>query len=203
MKMLFLIALRNLVQHRRRTLLLGSAIAGVTLLLTLLIGLSAGIHSTMFKSATTLSTGHINVAGFYKVTAGQSAPVITDYQKLEDIVKKTLPDLAFIAPRGRGWAKIVSDTGSMQVAIGGLHLDREPRFKEVIEVVDGKLDELNQPGKVLIFEEQAKKLGVKVGDSLVISSETARGVSNTLDVQVAAHRQRLRHPQCLEYLHPR
>jgi putative ABC transport system permease protein len=186
MSQLFLIAIRNLMQHRKRTLLLGGAIAGVTWLLTLLIGISAGVHATMLKSATTLSTGHINVAGFYKVTAGQSAPVITQYPKLIEIVKSTLPNLESVSPRGRGWAKLVSETSSMQVAIGGLLISQEPRFKEVIEVVEGKVDGISEPGKVLIFQEQAKKLGVKVGDSLVISSETARGISNTLDVEVVA-----------------
>src|SRR6185503_2423224 len=102
--------------------LLGGAIAGVTALLAFLLCLSSGMHATMLESATTLATGHINVAGFYKVTSGQSAPVITHYRKLEEIVKKTLPDLDFIAPRGRGWAKLVSETSSMQVAIGGLEI---------------------------------------------------------------------------------
>ena len=75
---LLLIAVRNLVQHRRRTLLLGGAIGGVTALLVILIELSTGLRSTILSSATTLMTGHVNVAGFYKVTAGQSAPVVTD-----------------------------------------------------------------------------------------------------------------------------
>jgi ABC-type lipoprotein release transport system permease subunit len=186
MKQLLLIALRNLAQHRKRSLLLGGAIAGVSLLLTILIGISAGVHSTMLESAMTLSTGHLNIAGFYKVTAGQAAPVITDYRKLMEIAKKTLPDIDFVAPRGRGWAKMVSDTGSMQVAIGGILLDQEPRFKKVIQLVDGNMNELEKTGNVLIFEEQAKKLGVKVGDTVVFSSDTPRGVANTLDAKVVA-----------------
>jgi ABC-type lipoprotein release transport system permease subunit len=186
MKQLFLIAIRNLIQHRKRSVLLGGAIAGVSVLLTLLIGLSAGVHSTLLESATTLSTGHINVAGFYKVTAGQAAPVITEYKRLTEIVKRTLPDVDFVSPRGRGWAKMVSETGSMQTAIGGIMLDQEPRFKKVIQVVDGDLNELSKTGNVLIFEEQAKKIGVKVGDTVVFSSETPRGVSNTLDARVVA-----------------
>src|SRR4051812_43791789 len=126
MAQLFLIAIRNLAQHSRRTLLLGGAIAGVTALLTTLLCLSSGMHATMLEAATTLSTGHINVAGFYKVTAGQSAPVVTDYKRLSEIVSKTLPDLDFVAPRGRGWAKLVSESSSMQVAIGGIDIRREP-----------------------------------------------------------------------------
>ncbi|MHB8879681.1 MAG: ABC transporter permease, partial [Myxococcaceae bacterium] len=72
--MLLLIAARSLLQHKRRTFLLGAAIAGVTALLVLLAGVSTGVHATMFESATTLMTGHVNVAGFYKVTAGMAAP---------------------------------------------------------------------------------------------------------------------------------
>src|SRR5271168_1640298 len=125
MSQLFLIAFRNLAQHSRRTLLLGGAIAGVTALFVFLQCLSSGIHETMLESATTLSTGHLNVAGFYKVTAGQSAPVITQFGKLEEIARKALPDIDYIAPRGRGWAKMVSETGSLQVAIAGIDIARE------------------------------------------------------------------------------
>ena len=66
MKQLFLIALRNLAQHSKRTLLLGGAIAGVSALFVFLLCLSSGIHKTMLESATTLSTGHLNVAGFIR-----------------------------------------------------------------------------------------------------------------------------------------
>jgi putative ABC transport system permease protein len=186
MSQLFLIALRNLAQHSKRTLLLGGAIAGVSALFVFLLCLSSGIHSTMLESATTLSTGHLNVAGFYKVTAGQSAPVITQYKKLEEIVQRTLPDLDFIAPRGRGWAKMVSDNGSMQVAIGGIDIAHEPGFNRVIHVLSGSLADLSKSGTIMIFQEQAKKLDVKVGDQIVLSSQTTRGVNNTIDMRIVA-----------------
>ena len=74
------IAFRSLVQHRRRSLFLGIAIAAVTALLVLLNGLSTGVRETMIDTATMLSTGHLNVGGFFKVTAGQASPVVTDYK---------------------------------------------------------------------------------------------------------------------------
>lgn len=183
---LFLIAFRNLRQNSKRTFLLGGAITGVSALFVFLLCLSSGIHATMFESATTLATGYINVAGFFKVTAGQSAPAITNYHKLEEIVKKTLPDLDYMAARGRGWAKMVSDTGAVQVAIAGIDITHEPGFKRVVHLVAGSLDELKKPGSILIFQDQAKKLEVKVGDSVVLSSQTLRGVNNTVDVRVVA-----------------
>ena len=180
------IAFRNLVQHQRRSFFLGLAIASVTALLVLLNGLSTGVRETMIDTATTLSTGHVNVGGFYKVTAGQAAPVVTGYQKVLDVVKKTVPEMAFAVQRGRGWAKVVSDTGSMQLGITGIDVKSEPKFASVLQLVSGKIDDLAEPGTILIFDNQAEKLGVKVGDAVTISAPTTRGTNKTLDVRVVA-----------------
>jgi putative ABC transport system permease protein len=182
---LFLIAVRNLVQHRRRTLLLGGAIVGVTALLVLLVGLLSGIRFTILESATTLMTGHVNVGGFFKVTAGQSAPVVTHYPQVLALVRKNVPELDYVTQRGRGWAKVVSETSSIQAGVGGIDVKNEPGFRHVVQVLEGSLDSLEEPGTVLIFEEQAQKLGVRVGDLLTMSAYTLRGVANTVDVRVA------------------
>lgn len=186
MTQLLLIALRNLAQHTRRTLMLGGAIAGVTMLMVILFALSTGVRNTMVESATTLMTGHVNVAGFYKVTAGNSAPVVTHYPKVLEIVKREVPELDYISQRGRGWAKLISDTGSQQAGIGGIDIRNEPGFRKVVQVVEGNLDDLAQPNTLLVFEEQAKKLDLKVGDTVTISASTSRGTNNTADVRVVA-----------------
>jgi ABC-type lipoprotein release transport system permease subunit len=180
------IAFRSLVQHRRRTLFLGTAIGAVTALLVLLNGLSTGVRETMINTATTLTTGHVNVGGFYKVTAGQAAPVVTNYKKVMEVAKKTVPEMAFAVQRGRGWAKVVSDTGSMQMGITGIDIKSEPEFSKVLQLVSGNLNDLAQPGTILIFDNQAEKLGVKVGDAVTISAPTTRGTNNTIDARVAA-----------------
>jgi putative ABC transport system permease protein len=180
------IAFRNLLQHTRRTLFLGGAIAAVTMLLILLQGLSTGVRETMIESATTLSSGHVNVGGFFKVTEGQAAPVVTDYQKVVDLVKREVPETAFVVQRGRGWAKVVSDTASEQLGVGGIDIKNEPAFKSVLKIVSGNIDDLAQPGTALIFDNQAEKLGVKVGDALTYSAPTTRGTNNTVDVRVVA-----------------
>ena len=186
MSQLFLIAVRNLVHHRRRTLLLGGAIMGVTTLLVLLLGLLNGIRSTILESATTLMTGHVNVGGFFKVTAGAAAPVVTHYPDILAVIRKEVPELEYVTQRGRGWAKVVSDTGSLQSGVGGIDILHEPGFRRVIQVKEGSLDGLAEPGTILIFDEQAQKLGVRVGDQLTLSAYTLRGVANTVDVRIAA-----------------
>ena len=186
MSQLFLIAFRNLVTHRRRTLMLGGAIGGVTMLLVVLLGLLNGIRSTILESATTLMTGQLNVGGFFKVTAGQSAPVVTHYRKVLEVIRTNVPELDYVTVRGRGWAKVVSDTSSLQAGVSGIDVANEPGFRRVVKIQQGSLDALTEAGTILLFEEQAQRLGVRVGDVLTLSSYTLRGAANTVDVRVAA-----------------
>lgn len=187
MNQLFTIAWRNLLQHSRRSLMLGGAIAGATALLVLLGCLGSGVKHSLIRGATTVVTGHLNVGGYYKITAGQTAPLVIDYKPLIETVKKALGDkLAYVTPRGRGWARLVSDQASMQVGMASVDLDYEPELPKVLHITSGKLDDLRKPGSILIFESQAKKFKVKVGDSMVFSVLTSRNVNNTVDVRVVA-----------------
>jgi len=182
----FRIAVLSLVEHRRRAFFLGLAIASVTALFVLLSGLSAGIRHTLVDTATTLSTGHLNVGGFFKVTPGQVGPVVTGYEDVLKKVKETFPEMDFAVQRGRGWGKIVSDKGSIQAGIAGIDIDAEPDFQGVLDIKSGSLHDLAQPNTILIFAEQAKKLDLKVGDAITISAQTTRGVANTIDCRVVA-----------------
>ncbi len=180
------IAARNLGRHTRRNLFLGGALAAVTALLVLLGGLSAGVEASMMESATVLMTGHVNVGGFYKVTSGTAAPLVTDYQKVLAETRKHVPELDYATVRVRGWAKGVSERSSMDLVLSGVDVRNEPGFTKVVRVLSGRLEDLAQPGTLLLFEDQARRLEVQVGDVITLSAPTFRGQNNTADVRVAA-----------------
>lgn len=186
MLQILLIAARNLVQHARRTLLLGFVIAAVTAFLVLLVGLFDGIEKSTIESATTLMSGHLNVGGFFKASAGQSAPVLTHAHKLLEDVRKDVPEIDYVTERVRGWAKLVTETGSLQAGVAGIDIQNEPGLKRILKIDQGSFDGLNEPHTVLMFQNQAEKLGVKLGDVVTISAQTTRGVNNTADVRVVA-----------------
>lgn len=184
--MVWLIAFRSLLQHRLFTSVLAAAIAFVTASLVVVTGISNGMRQTLLVSATTMMSGHVNVAGFYKASSSASAPLVTGYKQVREIVTAEVPELDYIVQRGRGWAKLISDTGSIQVGIGGIDVDREPGFRKVVMLKEGSLEGLKRLDGVLLFEEQANKLGVKVGDRLTYVAATFKGTNNTLDVTVVA-----------------
>ena len=180
------IAGRNLLHHTKRNLLLAAAIATVTALLVVMGALTDGIRSAMLQSSTTLMTGHVNVGGFFKITSGTSAPLVSDYQKVLVDVRRLVPELDYVTVRGRGWAKAVSERSSMDLVLAGIDVAREPGFVKVIQVREGSLAELARPGTLLLFEDQARRLEVKVGDAVTLSAPTYRGVNNTADLRVVA-----------------
>ncbi|HZY04702.1 MAG TPA: FtsX-like permease family protein [Anaeromyxobacteraceae bacterium] len=180
------IAARNLTRHTRRNAFLGGALAAVTALLVLLGGLSAGVEASMMESATVLMTGHVNVGGFYKVTSGTAAPLVTDYQKVLAETTKHVPELEYATVRVRGWAKGVSERSSMDLVLSGVDVRNEPGFTKVVRVLSGRLEDLARPGSLLLFEDQARRLEVQVGDVITLSAPTFRGQNNTADVRVVA-----------------
>jgi putative ABC transport system permease protein len=180
------IAGRNLLRHGVRNSFLVVAIAFVSLLVVLFVGVVDGIRATMMESATTIVCGHVNVGGFFKITSGTSAPLVSGYPKVLEDVKRLVPELDYATIRGRGYVKAVSDTDSMDLVLAGLQIDRERNFRKVVQAVDGSLDDIARPGTILLSEKQADRLHVKAGDALTLSAPTARGVNNTIDVRVAA-----------------
>ena len=181
-----LIAVRNLLRHTRRNVFLGIAIGAVAALMVLFIGLLDGIRGAMMESATTIVCGHVNVGGFFKITSGSSAPLVSEYPQVLAEVRRLVPELDYATVRGRGYVKAVSDSDSMDLVLAGLEIERERRFKRVVQAIDGNLDDIAQPDTILLSEKQAERLHVKAGDALTLSAPTARGVNNTLDVRVAA-----------------
>ena len=199
MRILLLIAFRNLVQARRRTILLSIALALVTLLLVLLLALSQGLQDTMIRNVTSQLTGHVNVAGFYKLKAKDAIPMVTHAAAARRIVEENTQDVDYIVMRLRGWGKMISDVASIQVAIHGLTAAEEGHFLGSVQLAkesdykEGGRDEalgdpgkLSQPETAMIFEGQAKRLGITVGDKVSVTVETEQGQANVLDMTIVA-----------------
>ncbi len=180
------IAARNLTRHARRNLFLGGALAAVTALLVLLAALTSGMEAAMMESATTLMTGDVNVGGFFKITSSSTAPLVSEYPKVLEETRRVVPEIDYVTVRGRGWAKAVSEAKSMDLVVGGVDVANEPGFRRVLRMAAGRLEDLAQPGTMLLFEGQAERLKVRVNDVLTLSAPTDRGVNNTADVRVAA-----------------
>ena len=193
------IAFHNLLQARRRTLLLSLAVALVTLLLIVLGAVSNGFNDTLRDNATALASGHVNVAGWYKNKPTDAWPMVSDVAAIERIARANTPNLDFMVARDRAWAKAISRDHSFYVSPSGVDIAAEQRLRGVLrlapesvyrpggrDVVVGDLDKLSQPHTVVLFASQAKRLEVGVGDYITLTAPTGSGRTNTIDVTVVA-----------------
>lgn len=180
------IAIRNLIQARRRTLLLGTALFLVTMLLMVLLALSQGLTDTLIRASTTLSSGHVNVSGFFKTSVRQAAPILSETAPIREIVEQHTPGLDYVIDRHRGWCQVISDESSIYSGLTGVDILQEDRFLERIQVIEGDAKALTEDKTALIFAAQAERLDVGVGDMLTLSMETFTGQRNTGEVRIVA-----------------
>mgnify|MGYP006330053305 FL=1 len=57
-------------------------------------------------------------------------------------MKKQVPEIDYYTVRGRGWAKAVSESTSMDLVLAGVEVAREPMFEKVLRISEGRLAEL-------------------------------------------------------------
>lgn len=181
---LFRIAFLSLWQARNRTGVLAGAIAFVSALLVMMLGIAEGMNRSLVEASTTLMSGHLNIAGFFKVTAGQAAPVVTKATAVREVVKRAVPEAVYLVSRGRGYAKVVSDQSSTVIGLSGVEVAEEQGLEKVLRMKEGRLADLAKPNSVVLFEDQAARLEVRVGDAVTVTTPTTRGVNNTVDLTV-------------------
>ncbi len=178
------IALRNLIKHRNRTLMVGGSLTFISMLLVLLLSLTAGIRKTILDNATALASGHVNVAGFYKISQNSATPLVTQYAPIEKLVHEHVPEATLFYKRVRGYGRIISDTTSIMGPVWGIDIANEKSIVGPLQAESGSIQSLEKPGNIVMFSQHAKKLGVKVGDAVTLSMPTTRNVYNTKDARV-------------------
>lgn len=191
MKLYLTIALRNLVQAKRRTLLLGSAVALVTFIHIGLQSVSNGYMEGLVRGATAVAAGHINVVGLFKHNISRMYPLLNDSDKVKAIITETIgDDLDSMVDRNSIMGRMIGEHRSVYLFLQGINLNAEKNLRSVLRPATrakkdgstetlGSLDALDKPYHIILFETQAKKLGVGIGDVISFRAKTAVGTNVT------------------------
>jgi ABC-type lipoprotein release transport system permease subunit len=173
MKQVMIISFRNLVRQKRRNLLLGIAIAFGAMVLILANALSHGISRVMFERIVRYTAGHVSVS--YMRNGQMMNQVFNDDARILNAIKQAAPE-AVRTEEGVGvFSRAIGNGVADNVILIGVDLSRNLTEKDIEEfssnfkIIQGSIMALNDKSKgtpVVLSEQKAKYLKVKMGDAL-------------------------------------
>jgi putative ABC transport system permease protein len=172
------IALRNLSRQRRRTFLLGGAIAFGVMAATLVNGFTGGLVVNIEANVSKMVAGHIFMASLSKDANKRTIMSMDDNPGLEAAVKALKFPVAFTQRRIQINASLVFETNSMGREVDGVDWKNDHFLLDGLKLNAGKIDDLSDPRALLLGQRQADKLGVKLGEQVFIQTQTIYGQQN-------------------------
>ncbi|HWR11776.1 MAG TPA: FtsX-like permease family protein [Rectinemataceae bacterium] len=185
-KVLPRIALRNLSRQKKRTFLLGGAIAFGIMIVTLINGFAGAFIQNVSENFAYLMAGHVFVQGSEKTASGKQILVIRD----DSIILKALQDAGvsyeFATKSSEARASLIFEGKSITQNLTGLDIANSPFLRERLVLKQGSWEAAQADDALIISEKIAKKLNVLPGDKVTAQFQTITGQNNIADFTIAA-----------------
>ncbi len=183
---MFKIALRNIFRNKRRSALTGLSIAAAVMIAVYLWSFLSGILDNMFDNTIRLTNGHVRILNSDYVKREKMLPLeanIQDYKAVEKIAEEN-PSVTNIAGRIK-FGVLLDYKGKNKPVLGtGI----VPETESKISLLDQKIIEgrMIKAGKeeMNIGEKLAEELGLKVGDTLTVVTQTAYGSITAMNLKI-------------------
>jgi len=178
----FRIALRNILRHRRRSLLTVTAVSFSVFCLIVFQALLGGLHQKMMESALSLDTGviQLHAAGFARnQTRLLPLPNPEAIASAFEAAGITSFSLRLKAP-----ALILAGRNSSSVYLSGIEPAREAAVTLIRQKIVRGSYQL-APGQILVSQGLAEALGIGIGDSITLMVQSLFGQARTGRFMVA------------------
>jgi ABC-type lipoprotein release transport system permease subunit len=173
------LSIRNLMRQKRRSILLGTAIGFGMMVLVIVGGFAAGLSDLMLNKVFAMMAGHMEVAISERTTV--KAAMIRDRARIAAIISNGAPDNTEIRDNLGVFSRVIGNGKADTLIVIGLPVSNVDSYEKGfldynIEAAPGSdLWALTNRGTCGLFEEKAKKLNVKVGDSINVRFTKIRG----------------------------
>lgn len=180
------IALRNLSRQKKRTFLLGGAIAFGIMIVTLINGFAGAFIENVSENFAYLMAGHVFIQGAEKTDSGKRISVIRDDSAIFKAVEDAGLSYKFATKSSEVMATLVFAGNSIRQNLTGLDMANSPFLKERLVLKQGSWEAAKAPDALIISEKIAKKLNVLPGDRVTAQFQTITGQNNIADFSIAA-----------------
>ncbi len=172
------IAFRNLSRQKKRTILLGSAIAFGVMIVTLINGFAGAFSTNVAENFSNLMAGHIFISGSEKGPNDKDISVIRDDSELTAAVKASGAPVRYVTRRSAFSGTLIFEGKKIRTNIDGAELAKETFLRDRLMLKAGSWEAASDPRSLILSEKIAAKLNVDIGDRILVQMQTVTGQNN-------------------------
>jgi putative ABC transport system permease protein len=182
------IAFRNLSRQKKRSFLLGGAIAFGILIITLVNSFTAGFVENVQENFSHFFAGHVFLYGYEKSPSGRLITVIRDDKVLIETIEslENLP-IQYLSRRSSLDGTLIFEGESISQEVVGVNWQEERYLSDRLILREGSMERvLADPRALILNEKMAERLNVQIGDTLLVQLQTVTGQQNVGEFILAA-----------------
>jgi putative ABC transport system permease protein len=179
------LALRNLSRQKKRTFLLGGAVAFGIMIVTLINGFAGAFVQNVSENFANLEAGHVFVEGIEKSASGRENSIVRDDAAIMAAAQAAKIPAKYITKRSAFQGTLLYEGRSAQLAISGVDFASETFLPDRLVFKEGGLAGMEDRQGVIISEPIAKRLGVGPGDRILVQMKTWTGQQNVGEFAIA------------------
>jgi len=179
------IAFRNLSRQKKRSVLLGSAIAFGVMVVTLINGFAGAFSTNVAENFSNLMAGHIFISGVEKGAEDKEISVIRDDSVLTMAVESSNLPIKYVTRRSAFSGTLIFEGKKLRTNVDGAEFEKETFLKERLLLKAGSWDAMSNERSLILSEKIAARLNIGVGDRLLVQMETVSGQNNVGEFTLA------------------
>jgi putative ABC transport system permease protein len=183
------LALRNLSRQKKRTFMLGGAIAFGILIVTIINGFVGAFVSNISENFANLAAGHVFIQGVEKSASGKEYQIIHDDGALLEAVQETTKAVGiapkYVSKRSTFQGALVFAGKNAQLQIDGVDWANESYLPDRLLFNSGGMGGMKSKEGLIVSEPIAKRLGAEVGDRILVQMKTYTGQNNVGEFAIA------------------
>ena len=181
------LAARNVNRQKKRSFLLGGAVAFGVMIITLINGFTEGFVGNVRENVAFLFAGHLFVEGYEKTASGRLVHLLRDDRELQRVIAGAALPARSINPRSEVDAALVFAGRSVRQQIVGIQWETAASLRGRLALRAGSAERLLADRNALVLHETvAEQLGAAVGDTLLAQARTATGQHNLGELVLTA-----------------
>jgi putative ABC transport system permease protein len=179
------LAFRNLSRQKKRSFLLGGAIAFGFFIVTFVDALAGGSLRNLSEQFSFLFGGNIFIQASQK-DDDLVMTVTKDALFIEDVLKESGIRYTSQGKRTLLFGTIIYEGQKAVTNISGCDFEKEKRLKDSISLVQGSWENMQDANALIIGETMAENLGIEVGETVLFEMQTAKDYATVGEFKIAA-----------------